>query len=161
METDVPVAPEVKAWPVLVLALSTGLLLYEVMTGLALYFMPMGEMIPSEVLLHSGIGILLILPLVIFQLRHWRSHRDKGTFLVRILGYTGVLATSGIALSGLVLTGTVLIVEVSVPVWDLMHMVSVGLFVMATPAHLAIVACRKRRVQKIEPTLDDRATPFQ
>jgi len=146
MDTVVSEVPKAKAWPALVKVLAAGLLLYEAMSGLAIYLMPMGDEARSEVLSHAVLGISLSLFLLIFQFRHWRTHRDRSTLLVRALGYTGVLATLGIALSGLVLTNAVLIRETSEPAWDLGPMASGVLFMLAVPAHLIIGAYRRRNL---------------
>src|SRR5690606_35353362 len=71
-----------------------ALLLFETLTGLALWFPPFS--IPNQVavLLHTAAGVILLVPYAYYQARHRWMYRKRPLNPIKLTGYLGMGATS-------------------------------------------------------------------
>lgn len=84
--------------------LVVGLLVFEALSDLANYPLPFSLPVPFSVLVHTGGGLLLVVPYIIYQLRHWRLYRQAPLTHVKLTGYLALLVTAVCGGSGVVLT---------------------------------------------------------
>ena len=56
-----------------------GLLLFETVSGLAVWLLPFS--VPNQflVLLHTVVGLLFLVPYLVYQVRHWWWYRKRRT----------------------------------------------------------------------------------
>src|SRR5215468_6733959 len=82
-----------------------AILLFELLSGLAITFGPFHPAVEWGVLLHTIIGVLAVAPLVWYSIQHWQEYRNQALSDVLLLGYVAVGALSICLASGLVVTG--------------------------------------------------------
>ena len=59
---------------------ATGaLLLFEALTGLGIYLLPFSVFNQFSVILHTLLGVMMLLPVGWFVLRHWRVRKRAGS----------------------------------------------------------------------------------
>lgn len=83
-----------------------GLLIFEIVNGFYLYFIPSsGPFRQYNVLFHTFAGLLLILPFIIYQIDHWKTNRDYRKSSLKLLsGYLLMIFLCGSVGTGLVIT---------------------------------------------------------
>ncbi len=100
-----PAAPgrEVE-WGRRFVALTLAWLAFETLSGLALYLLPFS--VPNQwmVVVHTGIGAVLLVPALVYQWQHLRVYWSRPGGAVKWMGYLGTAATLVAVVSGLVLT---------------------------------------------------------
>ena len=96
--------PKAREWRHRLLVFVVGLLTFETVTGLSIYLLPFSISNQVMVLLHTGVGLVFILPFAWYQLRHWRLYRQMPMTHLKLTGYFSMGATLVAAVSGLVLT---------------------------------------------------------
>ncbi len=128
-------------------ALSRGVaavLLFELVSGLAVTFGPFHPVIEWGLIFHTGLGILAIAPLCWYFVRHWKTYRTQAMSDVLLLGYAGAGVLTICILSGLIVTGQALF---GVKTWAwlrYLHLISTLLGVAMVLPHLALAFWRRR-----------------
>ena len=125
--------------------LISGLLLFETLTGLAIYLLPFSLPVQFAVLVHTVIGLAFVLPYAWYQLRHWRLYRQAAMTHVKLTGYLSLAATAVCAVSGLVLTAQAVWATRISYAWDLVHIVSTVALIAFVVPHLVVLVLRDRR----------------
>lgn len=129
-----------------VLSRSAGaVLLVELISGLAITFGPFHPVVQWGLLIHTALGALATVPLIIYLLQHWRSYRNQAMSDVLLLGYAGAGILAVCLISGLALTGQALF---GVRTWAWLryvHLISTLLGVAATLPHLTLAFWRRRK----------------
>jgi hypothetical protein len=126
---------------------AAAILLFELVSGLAITFGPFHPTVEWGVLLHTLIGVLTIAPLVWYCVRHWRDYRDQALSDVLLLGYVGVGALAICLISGLVVTGQALVSVKTSPWLRYVHLISTLLTLAAAGPHIFIAWWRRRRTE--------------
>jgi len=113
-----------------------ALLAFETLTGLANYLLPFSVPNQIMVLLHTIAGLLLIVPFVAYQWRHWRTYRAMRASHVVVSGYAAMAATAILIVSGVVLTAQAAVgIRIS-QVWSVTHLLATVLFLAAVLPHI-------------------------
>jgi hypothetical protein len=123
-----------------------AVLLFELISGLAVTFGPFHPAVEWGLIFHTILGILAVVPLCWYFIRHWTTYRSQAMSDVLLLGYAGAGVLTVCILSGLFLTGQALF---GVKTWAwlrYLHLISTLLGVAMTLPHLAM-ACWRRRSQ--------------
>jgi len=132
-------------WSSVLSKAAAAILLFELLSGLAITFGPFHPAVEWGVLLHTIIGVLTIAPLVWYSIWHWQDYRDQALSDVLLLGYVGVGALAICLVSGLVVTGQAL-VSVKTSSWlRYVHLISTLLTLGATIPHILIAWWRRQR----------------
>lgn len=149
-----------EGWASRLARLVTTILFVECITGLWIYLAPFSLAAQLQVILHAGAGLLLIVPLVWFQVRHIaRWWRQKPTATL-VLGYLLLLAVVACVASGCVVTWESAVGPRLSSFWDLTHLVS-GLAVCAlAPVHIVLAWVRRRSAARGHPELGLAARRF-
>ena len=135
-------------WP-LGIAVS-GILAFETLTGLSIYLLPFS--IPNQfiVLIHTGIGLLFIVPAVWYQFRHWLVYRSAPMTHIKLTGYMAIVAAILCVASGVVLTVQALFGTKIGYAWDRIHIVSTLALIAFTIPHIVSPVLRNRKARRIE-----------
>lgn len=99
-----PVALRDVEWSRRFAALTLGWLAFESVTGLALQLLPFSVANQWQVVLHTAVGIVFLVPILIYQWRHTAAYWSRPASPLKWMGYLSSLATLAALLSGLVLT---------------------------------------------------------
>ncbi len=133
----------VTQWRLRLAALAGGYLLFETISGLAVWLLPFNQLAQFSVLLHTAIGILFLIPAVWYVVRHWWIRRKGNLSHYQLLGYISSAILAVCLISGLVVTWQGVVGPRLNAVWDLLHLVTgLGLIVFVG-VHLLTVVVRK------------------
>jgi hypothetical protein len=83
---------------------TAAILLFELLSGLAVTFGPFHPAIEWGLLLHTVIGFAALAPLAWYFVTHWQDHGHQALSDVTFLGYAGVVTLFVCAASGLAVT---------------------------------------------------------
>ncbi len=136
-----------------------ALLAFETITGLANYLLPFSVPNQVMVLLHTAAGLLLVVPFVIYQWRHWRIYRALHASHVTLTGYFAMVATVVLLVSGLVLTGQALFGTRISRGWGVLHLLATFTFLASVLPHLVTLVRRAGRAASGVP-LQEAARAF-
>jgi len=137
-----------REWRSSLTGLISALLVFESITGFAIYLLPFSEFNQFGVFLHTLAGIGMLLPLLWFVIRHWLV-RGKGNLShYQLLGYVSLAFLVICTVSGLVLTWQGIIGPRISYTWDAVHLLTgIGL-VLFMLIHLATVIVRKGKTDE-------------
>jgi hypothetical protein len=121
-----------------------AVLLFELVSGLAVTFGPFHPVVEWGLILHTILGVTAIAPLCWYFVRHWKTYRTQARSDVLLLGYAGACVLGVCLFSGLILTGQALF---GVKTWAwlrYLHLISTLLGLAATLPHFVIAFWRRR-----------------
>ncbi len=122
-----------------------ALLAFETLTGLSLWLLPFSVANQVAVLVHTMVGLLLLVPFAWYQMRHWNRYRRIPMTHVKLTGYVALLSTTAAIVSGVVLTLQALFATRISYAWDLVHIVATLALLAAALPHLLTLVIRTRR----------------
>ena len=134
-------------WASVLSRAAAAILLFELISGLAITFGPFHPAIGWGLLLHTIFGVLTIAPLVWYFVRHWKNYSSQAMSDVLLLGYVGACTLSICLLSGLALTCQALLAVKTSPVLRYIHLVSTLLAFAGTVPHILIAWWRRRKTE--------------
>ena len=138
---------ELKAreWQRRLLAAVSGMLVFETLTGLSILLLPFSVSNQMMVLLHTGVGLVFVLPYLWYQLRHWRIYRSLRLSHEVLTGYFAMAAATVLVVTGLVLTAQAVFGTRIGYGWDLAHNVATFALILAILPHLVTLMVRAVR----------------
>ncbi len=119
-----------------------ALLLFEIVTGLTLYLLPFSRFNQFSLLLHTLLGVLMLLPIIWYSYSHWLKRKGGNFSHFQLLGYLSVALLLLSFISGSVVTWQGLMTERLETLWDLTHLVSSLLFSVFVILHLTTLIFR-------------------
>src|SRR5262245_9685752 len=113
---------KIAEWRKRLLYTVAALLVFENITGLAIYLLPFS--VPNQwmVVFHTVAGVAFVMPYAWYQARHWKIYRSIRVSHVVLTGYFAMVATVALIVSGLVLTVQAVTGTRISPAWDLAHL---------------------------------------
>lgn len=129
-------------WTRSLLILVSGFLLFELITGLIIYFLPFSVSNQIMVLVHTGIGVAFCIPYFIYQLTHWLDYRHRQLNEIKLIGYVSMAAALAAIFSGLILTGQALFSTQIGYFWNKMHLLSTFVLMASVLPHVALIILR-------------------
>jgi hypothetical protein len=120
----------------------TGLLLFEILTGLFIYFLPFSLVNQVNVILHTVIGLIFIFPLAYYLFRHWKIYREMPMTHFKFTGYVLLVLSGILIVSGIMLTYEGIFMVRIDKTWDLIHLVSTFAFIAFLLPHIILVMVR-------------------
>jgi hypothetical protein len=146
MQTLEPFPGGIRAgWSTGLARAAAAILLFELVSGLAITLGPFHPAMQWSLLLHTIAGVLTIVPLVWYCVRHWKDYSDQALSDVLLLGYVGIGALAICLVSGLLVTGQALL-GVKTSAWlRYAHLISTLLALAATVPHILIAWWRRRQ----------------
>ena len=137
-------------WKHKLLVIISGILVFETITGLFIYFSPFTIFNQVNVLLHSIVGLLFIIPYTWYQIRHWLVHSLKKLNHFKLSGYVLMVLTIVLAVSGVILTYQALYTTKIGQSWRLIHIVSTFAFIGFFIFHIVFILIRDYRAKALE-----------
>ena len=125
---------------------SMAVLIFEAVSGLAITLAPFHAAIQWNVLAHTLVGALALLPLAWYCARHWQDYRGHAASHVLLLGYLGLLALLVCSVSGVVLTWQGLLGMRTTAGWRQVHLISTLVTLGVLAPHVAFSALRLWRL---------------
>ncbi len=128
--------------------LAGGALAALTLTGIIIWLAPFSIPTQVTVLVHTALGVALLLPCCWYLVRHWLDYWRKPWSHLLVLGYLSAAAVLICLLSGVVLTWQALFgIRISY-LWDAVHIVAtLALIALALP-HILLVVARDRKVAR-------------
>ena len=145
-----------KEWQHKSLLFISGLMFFEILTGLSIYLLPFS--IPNQimVLMHTVVGLIFLIPFAVYQIRHWQIYRSIKMHHIKLTGYFSLIATTVAAVSGLVLTFQAVFQSKISPGWDLAHIITTFVLIASLLPHLIVILVRdykERLTVAIQPVV--------
>lgn len=131
-------------WSAFLAKAAAAILLFELISGLAITFGPFHPAIEWGLLLHTIAGVLTLAPFAWYFIRHWNDYKGQALSDVLLLGYVGLGALAVCALSGVALTWQGLLGARTAPWLRYTHLVSTLLTLAAGIPHIVIAWLRRR-----------------
>ncbi len=124
--------------------LTLGWLAFETLSGLSIYLLPFS--VPNQwmVIVHTAIGLLALIPALVYLIRHLAVYWSRPLTTVKIMGYLATAATVVAIVSGLVLTVQAVLGPRIGYAWDTVHVVSTFALIAFTVPHLVVILIRDR-----------------
>ena len=141
------IAPARSGWSSVLSRAVAAVLLFELVSGLAVTFGPFHPIVEWGLLLHTAFGLACVAPVGWYFLVHWRTYRNQALSDVLLLGYVGACVLGICLISGMVLTGQALF---GIKTWAwlrYLHLISTLLGAAAVVPHFAIAFWRRRKTQ--------------
>lgn len=133
-----------REWTRPLLAVVTGLLMFETLTGIANYLLPFSVPNQMTVLLHTIGGIVITVPYLWYQWRHWRLYRSLRLSHTVLTGYFAMAAAAALLVSGAVLTVQASLATHISRGWDVVHLLATAALLGAAVPHVVTLALRAR-----------------
>jgi len=125
--------------------LVAGVTLYLLVSGLAIYALPFSVFNQHGLLLHTLVGLLYLIPFVVYLARHLRTYWSFPFTHVKFSGHAFALMTAACALSGVALTLESVAGTYISSVWRTAHVVTTFGVLLFLAAHLGTLWARARR----------------
>jgi hypothetical protein len=151
MEKNDSVATIRTGWGSLLAKLSLVSLLFLAITGLVITFAPFHASVQWNVLIHTAVGLLTLLPVVWYYVVHFLDYRRYSMSHVLLLGYVGIAALLICTLSGLVVTWQGLFGVRTSWLWRQIHLISTFVTLGATIPHVVFSAVHLKRGKDTRP----------
>jgi len=133
----------VSEWRSPLTKVASGLILYETVTGLAILLLPFSPFNQFNVLLHTLLGLAMVVPVAWYCWRHWQVRRKGKLSHYQFMGYMAVALLALCLASGIVLTWQgVFGTRISLG-WDLVHLITGLAMAIFIIVHIAMVVIRK------------------
>jgi hypothetical protein len=131
-----------------------GFTLYLMLTGLAIYGLPFSVFNQHSVVLHTLVGILYVLPVLVYLFRHVRAYWEYPLTHIKFSGYAAGLMTLACMVSGIALTLESVAGTRITYLWRTVHVVTTFGVLLLLGAHLVSLWARTRQAkQELEPEL--------
>jgi hypothetical protein len=132
-------------WSSTITKLSLSALVFLTVTGLLIAYAPFHAAMEWGVLIHTLIGLLILLPIVWYSWIHWADYRQYNLSDALLLGYVAVLALLLCLVSGLVVTWQGLFGIRMSPTWRGIHLYSTWATLITGLPHILLVWIRTRQ----------------
>ncbi len=150
----------VEGWAARLTAIVMGALIIETISGLWIWLGPFSVAAQVQVLLHTVVGIAMLVPCVWYTWRHWCAWRSQTMTAVMVLGYVLLVLLLASLVSGVVLTWQAALEGRIDPRWDLVHLVSSVAASIVLAVHVPLAWVRRRVVAAKIPALAQAARRF-
>lgn len=102
----------------------SGLLLFELISGLWIWLMPFSISNQFQVIIHTVVGVLFLVPYMFYQMRHWLVYRNRPWSHYMVTGYVAFAAILLNVISGIVLTVQAAFGSAVSWGWDTVHIIT-------------------------------------
>ncbi len=118
---------------------------YLLITGLTIYALPFSVFNQHAVVLHTVVGVLYVLPAVVYLVRHVRSYWSYPSTHIKFSGYAAGLMTLVCTVSGIVLTFESIATSRITYMWRTVHVVTTFGVLLFLGAHMVSLWARVRQ----------------
>jgi hypothetical protein len=141
---------KLQEWQQKLLLFVSAFLLFETLTGLAIYFLPFSVSNQIMVFVHTVIGLVFIIPFAWYQIRHWLIYRAMSMTHIKLTGYISMVVVIIAAISGLVLTYQAIFLTKISYTWDVIHIVSTFALIASLLPHIIVILIRNFKASTSE-----------
>ncbi len=128
-----------------------GFLLFETLSGLAIFLLPFSVSNQLNVIVHTVAGMIFLIPCGWYLIRHFLEYRRNNLSHIVVMGYLGTAAILVCLVSGVVLTIQAVFGSRISYGWDLVHIVSTFATMVFVLFHIVPLVIRDRRQQDRMP----------
>ena len=125
-----------------------GILFFELISGLVIYLVSFSITTQALVVIHTAVGLVAVIPYIIYQIRHWLSYRDNKLTQHKLIGYIAMVTAVGAAITGLLLTYEAVFLTRIDYLWDQIHIVATFAFLLSVVPHIGLLIIRDFRATK-------------
>jgi hypothetical protein len=137
-------APAKTGWSSRITWLSIVGLVFLTVTGLVIAYAPFHASVEWSVLVHTVVGLLVLLPILWYSWLHWADYKRYNLSDAVLLGYVGVAAVLVCLVSGVAVTWQGLFGLRMSPLWRNVHLYSTWAALITTVPHIILVWVRSR-----------------
>lgn len=112
----------IKAHGILGFGWMAGVTVFVALTGLGIWLLPFSVGTQMAVLMHTALGLAIVVPFTIWQLKHWLATRKTPRRFRKFCAYTGFWSLAVTTVSGIVLTWQAMFSLNSSHLWDRVHL---------------------------------------
>ncbi|HEV2175596.1 MAG TPA: multiheme c-type cytochrome [Terriglobia bacterium] len=112
----------IKAHGILGFGWMGGVLLFAALTGLGIWLLPFSVGAQMAVLMHTALGLAIVVPFTLWQLEHWLATRNAPWRFRKFCAYAGFWTLAVTTISGIVLTWEAMFSLLSSHFWDRVHL---------------------------------------
>ena len=132
-----------REWRSKLTRLTSAVILFELVSGFVIYLSAFGVLPQLTILVHTVLGILMLIPMVWYVFSHWAKRRKGKLSHIQLLGYaSGILLLISL-ISGVVITWQGLFATRLSRGWDTVHLVTGITVGVVTLAHLLPLIVRR------------------
>jgi len=133
-------------WAKRLAALMLAWLAFETLSGLAVWLLPFSVANQWTVVVHTGVGLLVLIPVLAYQVRHFAVYWSRPSTAIKVMGYLATTAVLVAIVSGLVLTWQAAFGRRISYGWDAIHIISTFALVAFTVPHVVVILFRDREL---------------
>ncbi|HVB04507.1 MAG TPA: cytochrome b/b6 domain-containing protein [Chitinophagaceae bacterium] len=119
-----------------------GILFFELISGLVIYLVSFSLTTQALVVIHTAVGLVVVIPYIIYQIRHWFSARNKKLTQYKLTGYLSMVTAVGAIISGLLLCYEAIFLTRINNIWDKIHIASTFAFMLSVVPHIGLIIIR-------------------
>jgi hypothetical protein len=138
----------IEGWRSLLAVLATGGLAFLTLSGLLILFAPFNVPNQVNVLVHTVLGLLFLIPCGWYLIRHWLKYWRSPLSHNLILGYVGAGVLILCIISGIVLTVQAAFGTRISYGWDTVHIVTTFAILAFIGLHLVLIVLRDRKARE-------------
>lgn len=97
------------------------------------------------VVLHTAVGLVVVIPYIIYQLKHWLSYRKRLLTHHILTGYFSMAGAIGATVSGLVLCYEAVFLTRINYIWQNIHLCATFIFLLSVVPHIGLLMIRDFR----------------
>jgi hypothetical protein len=131
----------------------SAILLFEVVSGLAVTFGPFHPAVEWGLIFHTLLGTLAVGPICWYFFQHWKTYRTQAMSDVLLLGYAGACVLAVCLFSGLIVAGQALFSEKTWAWLRYLHLISTLLGIAMIAPHLVLALWRRRNQETYRAAL--------
>ncbi len=138
-------------WGSFLSRLIAAVLLFELVSGLAITFGPFRPTIEWGLLVHTLLGVAALVPFVVYFTLHWRDYSTQALSDVKVLGYVGFASLAVCAVSGLAVAWQGVFEIRTSPFLRYTHLLSTLMLLAASVPHILLSWLRRRGAEPVRP----------
>lgn len=133
----------VAEWRSWLTRLISAALLFEIVSGLAVYLLPFGILPQVSLIVHTLVGIIALIPIVWYLIRHWWVRRKGNLSHYQVLGYIAAVLILACLASGIVVTWQGFAGPRLSYAWDTVHLLTGLALVLFIVVHIMTIVARR------------------
>ncbi len=112
----------VKAHGIMGFGWMAGVVLFVALTGLGVWLLPFSVGAQMTVLMHTALGLLIVVPFTFWQLEHWLATRQAARGFRKFCAFAGFWSLAVTTLAGIVLSWEAMFSLRTSHLWDRVHL---------------------------------------
>lgn len=125
-----------------------GILFFELISGLVIYLGSFSITTQALVVIHTALGLVVVIPYIIYQIRHWLSYRKNNLTTHKLLGYIAMGTAAVTAITGIILSYEAVFLTRIIYLWDQIHIVATFAFLLSVVPHIGLLLIRDYKATK-------------